>query len=305
MKIMKNKYLSFLGSCLLAISMVSCLDASVDNDSLGTVVSAEEIAAHLDVHGITPGSNKVIIKNNNKEIGGMWDYLVGVTTAQCDTVLIPFLGEQKLKFYATCGAGQVIVEKKVQINVIDYPLDPSWAILAGKGTDGKTWVWDPNPGRGSWGCYGAGGYGWSADVPNWSCTAIGDTSPQGVAVSANEYITFDLNGGANATLHKADGTEIKGSFAFSMGTSADKAALKPSYRDGTPTGKGWVGTLTLKGVSLPSGFNYYTGAPSRGTFDIAVFGDKEMVLIEPDAGAVLCDPNWSSVSTHWCFVAKE
>lgn len=303
---MKNKYLSFLGGCLLAtVSMTSCLDASVDNDSLGSMVPAEEIAANLEVHGITPGSNKVIIKNNNMGVGGMWDYLVGVTTAQRDTVLIPFLGEQTLKFHATCGGGQVVVEKTVQIDVIDYPLDPSWAMLAGEGVEGKTWVWDSNPGRGSWGCYGAGGYGWSADVPNWGCTPIGGTSDAGVAVSDKEYITFDLNGGANATLHKADGTEVKGSFAFSMGTSADKAALKPSFRDGTPTGQGWVGTLTLKGVSLPSGFNYYSGAASRGTYDIAVFSDNEMVLIEPDAGAVLCDPNWSSVSTHWCFVAKE
>ncbi|WP_418696685.1 hypothetical protein [Bacteroides sp.] len=303
---MKNKYLSFLGGCLLAtVSMTSCLDASVDNDSLGGMVPAEEIAANLDVHGITPGSNKVVIKNNNMGVGGMWDYLVGVTTAQCDTVLIPFLGEQTLKFYATCGGGQVIVEKKVTIDVIDFPLDPSWAILAGEGEEGKTWVWDPNPGRGSWGCYGAGGYGWSADVPNWGCTAIGGTSDAGVAVSDKEYITFDLNGGANATLHKADGTVVKGSFSFSMGASADKAALKPSFRDGTPTGQGWVGTLTLKGVSLPSGFNYYSGAASGGTYDIAVFSENEMVLIEPDAGAVLCDPNWSSVSTHWCFVAKE
>lgn len=305
MKIMKNKYLSFLGGCLLAMSMTSCLNASVDDDSLGNIAPAEDIAANLDVHGITPGSNKVIIKNNNMGIGGMWDYLVGITTAQCDTVLIPFLGKQTLKFYATCNGGQVIVEKTVNIDVIDYPLDPSWAMLAGEGIEGKTWVWDPNPGRGSWGCYGAGGYGWSADVPNWGCTDIGGTSDAGVTVSDKEYITFDLNGGANATLHKADGTEVKGSFAFSMGTTAEKAALAPSFRDGTPTGKGWVGTLTLKGVSLPSGFNYYTGAASNGTYDIAVFSDNEMVLIEPDAGAVLCDPAWSSCSTHWCFIAKE
>lgn len=302
---MKNKYLSFLGGCLLAASMNSCLDASVDDDSLGTMVPAEEIVANLDVHGITPGSNKVVIKNNNLGVGGMWDYLVGVTTAPCDTVLIPFLGEQTLKFYATCGAGQVVVEKTVQIDVIDYPLDPSWAMLAGEGAEGKTWIWDPNPARGSWGCYGAGGYGWSADAPNWGCTGIGGASDAGVSVSDKEYITFDLNGGANATLHKADGTEVKGAFTFAMGTTTEKGALKPLFRNGTATGQGWVGTLTLKGVSLPSGFNYYTGEASSGKYDIAVFSSNELVLIEPDAGAVLCDINWSSVSTHWCLVAKE
>lgn len=301
-----KKIFRILGCCLTVFTMMSCLQASVDDDTLGSVATAEEIAANLDVHGITPGSNKVVIKNNNHGIGGMWDYLVGVSTAQCDTVLIPFTGEQTLKFYATCAGGQVVVEKKVNIDKIDYPLDPSWFMLAGEGGNGKTWKWDPNPGRGSWGCYGAGGYGWSADVPNWGCAALGATADNGAKIDENEYITFDLKGGANATLHKADGTEVKGSFSFTLGTSSAKAVLKTKYRDGTETGKGWVGTLVLKNVTLPAGLHYYDGTASSGSYDIAVFADHEMVLIEPDAGsaAVLCDPNWATTSTHWCFVSE-
>jgi hypothetical protein len=280
------------------------MDAEVDNDSLGSVVPAEEIAANLDVHGITPGSNMVVIKNNNQGISGMWDYLVGVTTAQTDTVLIPFLGEQTLKFYATCGGGQVLVEKKVKIDVIDHPLDASWAMLAGTDNTGKSWTWDPAPARGSWGCWGAGGYGWSSDVPNWSCTDIGGSN-QGHTVYADEYITFDLKGGANATLHLHDGSVVKGSFSFSKGTSADKAGLKPSFRDGSATGQGWWGTLTLKGVTPPCGYQYYSGAPSTGVYDIAVFNENELILIEPDPGAIFCDPAWASSSTHWCLVEKK
>lgn len=301
-----KKILGLLSCCFVAFTMVSCLDASVDDDSLGSVATAEEIAANLDVHGITPGSNKVILKNNNKGIAGMWDYLAGVTTSPCDTVLIPFTGEQTLKFYATCGGGQVLVEKKVTIDKIDYPLDPCWFMLAGEGGNGKTWKWDPNPGRSGSGCYGAGGYGWSADVPNWGGVALGGTATNGAKVDANEWITFDLKGGANATLHKADGTEVKGSFSLTMGTSSAKAALKPKYRDGTETGQGWVGTLQLKGVTLPAGVIYYTGAASSGSYDIAVFSDHEMVLIEPDGGSssILCDPAWATSSTHWCFVSE-
>ena len=96
-------------SVALAAAMCAC-DAHVDSDSLGGMVPAEQIAANLEVRGITPGSNKIILKNNNMGVGGMWDYLVGVSTAQCDTVLIPFLGEQTLTFYATCGGGQVEVK---------------------------------------------------------------------------------------------------------------------------------------------------------------------------------------------------
>ncbi len=38
---MKNKYLMWLGSCFLALVMNACLEPAVDDDSLGTVVSAE------------------------------------------------------------------------------------------------------------------------------------------------------------------------------------------------------------------------------------------------------------------------
>lgn len=293
-----------LSAALITLTMASCLDAATDSESLGSTQSADEIAANLDIHGVTPGSNMLIITNKNKGIAGMWDYLVGTTTLPVDTVLLPFLGEQTLKFYATCGGGQVVVEKKVTIEKIDHPLDPAWAMLAGATAKGKTWRWDPNPGRGSWGCYGAGGYGWSADVPNWSCSKVGETTSGGITVSADEYITFDLNGGANATLHKADGTIVKGSFSFTIGTTADKAALKPAFRNGTPTGTGWIGTLKLSGVSLPAGYTYYDGKPSSGTYDVAVLSNQELVLIEPDPGAILTDPAWASISTHWCFTSE-
>lgn len=126
-------------SVALAAAMCAC-DAHVDSDSLGGMVPAEQIAANLEVRGITPGSNKIILKNNNMGVGGMWDYLVGVSTAQCDTVLIPFLGEQTLTFYATCGGGQVEVKKTVTIETIDHPLDPAWEMLAGTTSEGKSWT---------------------------------------------------------------------------------------------------------------------------------------------------------------------
>ncbi|MCC8070925.1 MAG: hypothetical protein LIO90_03880 [Bacteroidales bacterium] len=300
---------NYISAPLLACALwaLTACDAHVDDDTLGSIATADEIAANLEVHGITEGSNKIVLKNNNHGIGGMWDYLVGLSNAPCDTVLIPFLGEQTITFYATCGSGYVVVEKKVQIDVIDYPLAEYWTWLCGTEPEGKRWTWDPNPGRGSWGPYGAGGYGWSADVPNWSCTGYGDAywGGDGPTIDDNEWITFDLNGGANATLHKADGTEIKGSFAIVKGTSADKAALAPSFRNGEPTGEGWWGTLTLTDVTPPAGYLYYYGTASSGSYDIAVFSTEEMVLIEPDPGAILCDPAWASCSTHWCLIPKD
>jgi hypothetical protein len=255
------------------------------------MVPAEQIAANLEVRGITPGSNKIILKNNNMGVGGMWDYLVGVSTAQCDTVLIPFLGEQTLTFYATCGGGQVEVKKTVTIETIDHPLDPAWEMLAGTTSEGKSWTWNDVYPDGSWGCYGAGGYGWSNLGPNWDCIGIGDSNGP-ATVDPAEYITFDLNGGANATFHRADGTEVKGTFTFTIGTTSEKA------------GQGWFGTLELHGTNIPAPYIYYGQSPTSGKYDIAQFTDSELILIEPDPGALFCDPAWASCSTHWCFKAR-
>ncbi len=290
---MKTKNIFIFGALACSMGILTACDAHVDDDTLGSLVPAEVIAANLEVRGITPGSNKVILKNNNMNVGGMWDYLVGVTTAQCDTVLIPFLGEQTLTFYATCAGGQVQVQKTVKIEQIDHPLDPAWEMLAGTTAEGKSWTWNDVYPDGSWGCYGAGGYGWSNVGPNWDCIGIGDTYGDGKgSVDVNEYITFDLNGGANATFHKADGTVVKGSFVFTIGTTSEKAA------------QGWFGTLELHDTNLPLPYNYYGQTASSGKYDIAVFTDGELILIEPDPGALFCDPAWASCSTHWCFKAK-
>ena len=149
---------------------------------------------------------------------------------------------------------------------------------------------DVNP-DGSWGCYGAGGYGWSNLGPNWDCIGIGDSNGP-ATVDPAEYITFDLNGGANATFHRADGTEVKGTFTFTIGTTSEKA------------GQGWFGTLELHGTNIPAPYIYYGQSPTSGKYDIAQFTDSELILIEPDPGALFCDPAWASCSTHWCFKAR-
>lgn len=293
---MKFRFLYTLPLAILAAT--GCNDDNYD-DVLNETYTADDL--NIEVVCETPGSNMVIVRNHTKGVIPYWSSSMGISHRECDTIIAPFLGEFKVEFCGYGGGGITpTISRTVTIERMDYPTDEWYGLFAGSGTEGKKWVWDPAPnagGRGGWGCYGAGGYGHAKDTPDWSCDGIGSGK-----VYADEYITFDLNGGANATLHKHDGTLVKGTFAFSKGTTADKAALEPRFRNGQPTGQGWLGTLTLTGVTPPAGYNYYTGMPCGPTFDIAVLSETELLLIQPDEGAILCDPGWASVSTHWCLV---
>lgn len=299
---MKSKYILLIAALFMALASSSCLDAAVDDDSFAPNLSEEEILAGLEVTNATPGSNKIVLRNTG-HVAGIWNYLVGKSTLPELEVLIPFLGEQTITFTATCASGLVTVEKKVTIEQIDCPLDPAWAMLAGEGTDGKKWTWwaeDNGDGtytypEGSWGCWGIGGYGWSAFGPNWECFGIGQDCPHdGKPITMDDYVIFDLNGGANVTVCEA-GSVRTGSFEFVIGTSSNKADL------------GWFGTIKIPdGVMLHDHAPWEGGTPTSGLFDIAYFNDDYLILIGVSAsGAVLCDPDWATGSTHICLKAVK
>lgn len=287
---MKKNPLSILGIVLLAVLVLSCEEKRPEYSK--KIVSADEIAANLEIIQEPAGSNNITLVNNNKGIGGMWDYNVGVTTLSRATVQVPFLGEQTFKFYATCDTEIVIVEKKVTVTTITVPSDPLWTMLAGDTAAGMSWVW--NTGLTNTGCYGAGGYGWSPIYPDWNSTSSGKGDWSDVEVFPDEYITLDLNGSANITVHKHNGTTETGAFSCSSSIDQEKKDA------------GYVGTITLRGTNLPSAFSYYEGSPAGSTYEIAKLADGELVLVQadPEQGGVWCDPNWSSASTHWCFKAK-
>jgi hypothetical protein len=287
---MKKNLLSILGILSLAALLLSCEEKRPEYSK--RIVSADEIAANLEIIQEPAGSNNITLINNNKGIGGMWDYNVGVTTLSRATVQVPFLGEQTFKFYATCDTEIVVVEKKVTVTTITVPSDPLWTLIAGDTMDGITWVW--NTGLTQTGCYGAGGYGWSPIYPDWNSTSSGKGDWSDVEVFPDEYLVFDLNGSANVTLHKHNGTTEKGAFSCSSNIDQEKKDA------------GYIGSITFRGTTPPSAFSYYEGTPAGSTFEIAKLADGEMVLVQadPEQGGVWCDPNWSSASTHWCFKAK-
>ena len=291
-----KKILFFLCGIVALTAFVSCDKTLSESEwiSQAKKVTAEEIAANLSVTNLTPGSNKLVLENKNQGIGGTWDYNVGITTLSKAEVVVPFLGEQTITFYATTDTEIIKVEKKVNVTKIDFPSDPLWTIIAGSTAEGRDWHW--NTGMGGQGCYGAGGYGWSPLYPDWNSTSSGKGDWSNVEVFPDEYFHLDLNGAANIILHKHDGTTMKGSFSVSSKISEEKAAV------------GWIGTVTFRGATPPSPYSYYGGNPVSDTYEIARLNDTELVLIQGDKdagqGGIFCDPNWASASTHWCFIER-
>ena len=282
---------------LLALS--ACSEDNYDY-VLDEVVTPDQI--DIEVFTDQPGSNMVILKNNTPGVIPSWHTSMGDSKRQCDTIIAPCLGEFTVEFTGWAGGGPTeTVTRSVKIEKMTYPTDEWYSIFAGTSVEGKKWVWDPNPGRGSWGPYGSGGYGYSPDVPNWGCYAIGEH-----IVYSDEYLVFDLNGGANVTYYKHDGTTEKGSFAFKKGISgpggnlANFSSGTPSFRNGESTGLPWVGTLTIKGCSIPAGQLEWGAGPAREEFEIAVLSPDEMILVQNMYDAAWAT-DWGG-STHWCFV---
>lgn len=271
-----------------------------EKSSLGPLLTASDI--HLDVHNITSGSNKIVMINNTPNVGGMWYYGINTSIQQKDTIMLPFLGNTTIYFYATTAGG--IVKDSVIVNVtkIDYPTAPQWEYLAGSGTSGKTWVWATDvlppskyPNFPSGQCFGPGGYLASEfEAPNWSTHGLSDLTKWGVA---NDQMIFDLNGGANYTLVTGNtsvgglpaGT-YHGTFSFDMS--------KTLVGDNPPNL--WsIGQLTLTGATVSKGFNADNNNALIYTYDILMLNDDEMILASPDPEAA------SAWDTAWFWIFKR
>jgi hypothetical protein len=176
----KIKY--FLLSGILAGVMFSC-DPNEDRESMGEPLTPADLK-----YSITQESgydNKVFLENQTHGTIPYWQYGLGTSTRDMDTVIFPFAGDYWIKFTALGKAG--MLSDSTQINVSEndpnYFSDPTWNLLTG-GVDGKYWklvrvtlgpatdytaVW----GDVNW---------WAADAYNW-----------------NDSAYFDLNGGYHYT----------------------------------------------------------------------------------------------------------
>ncbi|MDR0507853.1 MAG: hypothetical protein LBH32_13705 [Dysgonamonadaceae bacterium] len=187
----------------VALLIASCAPIE-QHESLGDILSPSDIKA--EVYGITPGSNQIVMENKTPGVAVYWNYIVGASTRQSDTILLPFLGQQIIKLTVLCAGGSVTKEFPITIEEINHPLDPMWNLLTGGG-QGKTWVWATGNTHPNWGGRPAMfGNGATTDYyPEWWLLFEEDLNDWGVLY---DEMTFDLKGGANFTLVQkgVDGT---------------------------------------------------------------------------------------------------
>ncbi len=194
---MKNTILLlFAGAVLFSLAC----DPIENREELGVKLSPDQIDA--TVTATTSGGNQLILKNSTPGVSGTWDYGIGKSFNQDETIVFPLLGNHTFVFFATTAGGVVQKPIDVTINKIDHAIDANWTNLAGTTLEGKTWVYaDDNPdGQGY--CYMVANY----DLEEfWWFPYEEDPSPDFGA-----EMTFDLNGGTNYTYTSPSGSKSSG-----------------------------------------------------------------------------------------------
>ncbi|MBN1185198.1 MAG: hypothetical protein JXB49_23130 [Bacteroidales bacterium] len=282
MKNISLLYISFIGLILFACDPIE------DRESMGIIPPLSSI--DVDAHGISPGSNRIVLENNTPEYNVVWDYIINSSKKQNDTIDLPFLGVQEITAHVFTDGGMVDVPINVDITTIEYPLDAQWSLLAGTDVNGKTWVWaGDNPyattsilGFPEPAVWGLGG-GATALLPDGNLFALGATSIQYVVPQylmmpgdAMGTMKFDLNGAANYTYtDMADPLNPvvhSGSFSLKL-----KDPISPGYNT-NPSQVTLIGApIILKDVAAAMSAQANTPADPV-TFDIVKLTENELHL---------------------------
>lgn len=312
---MKNLFYSIVTAAF--IYLFAACDPIVDNVAVNNVVSsADQIQATvtpLVVNG--KNSNKVQVHCTSPVLCQWTDGIL--TYVSNDTVMTLFsTGNVNITLNALASDGKSYSkEYSVDIDEMTFAVDPHWELFAGEGTSGKTWVyafdipsgWTPGVNAG--GVYGNGGY-LENNAPTWWSNGLSDLQGWG---TANDQMTFDLNGGANFTLvtgntqKQDDGSAkglqagtYKGSFKFDFSKAV---AMGSSSGVGATGDNNWsIGTLSLSGgnpiPTISLGYLPNNGNAPIYTYNILYLDDNVMILGAPEPGA----GDWG---TAWFWVFKR
>lgn len=264
-----------------AVLMTAC-EPIVKDIPMGGVIAPEDLVLEVTNEG---GGNKIRMENKTPGVGSLWDYGVGTSTLSVCEAVLPYAGEIPIKFTGICDGGTVTTTVTVMIDQITEEIPEEWYLFANGSAEGKKWTWNDGA---DW-CYGCGSYGWETS-PDWDSWAVGDTPDVG-EISMDDWISFDLDGGANFT-SCVDGVETKGTFVFDMSSGVEGYS---------------IGTLTLyeASVLLPVDGYEGEGAGILSKFDIIELTEDTMVLAAALDGQVFQDDSWSSYATYWNFKAVE
>lgn len=270
---------------LSALALSAC-DSVIDNKDIGGVLAENQL--DIVVKSTSEGSNEILLENNTPGVAPYWDFIVGKSTNRSEVVRLPFMGEMEIKFTAICDGGSVTTTRTVNVTKIDKPAEAEWTIFAGSGSEGKVWVWNPKEGNDV--VYGTAGYGSGDPGPGWSTATAGSTIG-GKLVPGDEEMLFDLNGGANMTKRKTDGTIVeKGTFKFDM----TKQKLLED-------GRAWsIGQIEFSEATIICGSSCWSSTPVY-TFDIISLSEDEMMLAYSAPGTPFGE--WQE-ATFWRFKKK-
>jgi len=183
------KRIKLLG--LIVLSTVLFYNCTPEDYKLENTISVDEIT--LSATGTPSGGNKITLKMETPGVTGMWDYNVGVSTANEVTFVYPIFGTSTFTYKGTLGAE--FFEKTIEYTVdqITDPIPEEWNLLAGNTINGKNWVFDGTPGDGGLWWYMVPPYDPSAWQDVW-WNAGGTCCPP---ADVDGKMHFNLNGSAN------------------------------------------------------------------------------------------------------------
>ncbi|GEM_PF-470364 len=262
---------SIIYSILMGLAMLIACDPIEKRDEMTGSITADQLDISVTaevVNGIR--SNKLILENHSPVLS-YWDYGMGTSTRAYDEVLVTSVGDVVVKFTGRNGDGTTIT-KDITVNVesIVYEVTGMDKFI---GDGSKTWVLDQWTNEQDFGGAGIFPYGING--------AAGDKYPGWWGLKYGEFdesdakITFALDGGAIFTKTLSDGTQQKGTFSFNM---------SKTYNDWS------LGTLSLKGATIPYPYSMNDNNGEAYDFYILVLEDDQLVLANARGNGIPDDP---------------
>lgn len=199
-----NYYIySFIASLMLAFTACTPEDFDLGAKSVTADDLVEGIAYTITHDSENPNIVYLESKMPNSYTA-LWEHPQGRSQEKKVTLRIPFEGTYTVTFGVETRGGAVYGEPvtfKVDEFCADFVNDELWTFLTGGVGNSKTWVYDD----GNYG-YATGEVDYSdpSQPLGWGIPASGWLPGKGHTGDNNiwdSYMTFDLNGGANVTIH--------------------------------------------------------------------------------------------------------
>jgi len=279
---MKNKYtiLSIL-ACMFVLA--AC---TPDNYELGGFIAPSDIKFSITQN--TAKNNIIYLENQTPGVQLYWDYGLGYTNKQKDTILIPFAGNHTVTITAICNGKHVSTTQQVTVPQRDdeYFAHPFWDLLT-NGETGKTWTWDDS----YWMSVGMTANGHPGPDQLWWGAGVSTLENWGW----NGNMTFDIAGGPNysVTCPRLTATStfnvVFAKVKDADGNEVEEIRLKIAGSADFLYGQKFVGTNGHD--------NYYWGCP-YDYYVVHTLDANKLVLYRVTPGA----DEWSG-GTIWLFKA--